>query len=55
MIENLLLKLFIQYINIVRYYLGNVAVIRGCSFDTSFYLTFRVAELQLYIVQIYNT
>jgi hypothetical protein len=41
--------------DIVTYMLGNATVIRGCWFDTSFYLTFHLAALQLFTVQIYNT
>jgi hypothetical protein len=35
--------------------LNNVTVICGFRFDTSFYLTFNLAELQLFTLQIYNT
>jgi hypothetical protein len=41
--------------DIVTYMLGNATVIHGCWFDTSFYLTFHFAALQLFTVQIYNT
>jgi hypothetical protein len=41
--------------HIVACFLGNATVTRGRWFDTSFYWTFHLAELQLFTVQIYST
>jgi hypothetical protein len=38
--------------NIVTCFLGNVTVIRGCWFDSLFYLIFHLAELRLFALQI---
>jgi hypothetical protein len=42
-------------INIVTCMLGNATVIHGRWFDTSYYWTFHLAELQLFTLQFYNT
>jgi hypothetical protein len=51
---SIIINNLLQY-NIFMCCLGNTTVIRGFRFDTSFYWTFHLAELQLFTVQIYNT